>query len=124
MEYRVVIWGTGKDYERNRNILCFEEYKGNLEIVALVSRDKYANFLDHHKIINKYELEEFEYDYVIVFSRMYFKDIIEEATQMGVKRNKLINGSVFEIPYFDFRKYISLLEKPISIISNDCWGGF
>lgn len=124
MKYKVVIWGIGKDYEKNRNMLSFEEYKGNLEIVAMVSRDKYANCLDQHKIINKCELEEFEYDYVIAFSRMYFADIVEEAVQMGIKRNKVINGKVFEIPYFDFGKYVSLIENPISIVSNDCWGGY
>lgn len=30
---------------------------------------------------------------------------------------------MFEIPFFDFEKYVSLLENSISIISNDCWGG-
>lgn len=79
MKYKVVIWGIGKEYEQNRNILCFEEYKGNLEIVALVSRDKYAKCLDKHKIIDRYEIERYDYDYVIVFSKTYFKDIVEDA---------------------------------------------
>lgn len=56
LQYKVVIWGIGKEYEKNRNVLCFEEYKGNLEVVVMVSRDKYANYLDKHKIISKYEL--------------------------------------------------------------------
>lgn len=28
------------------------------------------------------------------------------------------------MPLFDFRRYINLVENPVTILSNDCWGGF
>lgn len=37
---RCIIWGTGNDYERLYNSIQFEAYKGNIEIVATVSKKK------------------------------------------------------------------------------------
>lgn len=124
MRYQVVIWGLGRDYEQARNGLCFEEYKGNLEIVAMVSRDQYANTLDGHPIIDKKQITSYAYDYIVIFAKNYFDEIVKEALNLGIEREKLINGQAFSIPFFDFEKYVALLRGHLSIVSNDCWGGF
>ncbi len=40
----------------------------------------------------------------------------------GIKK-KVINGAVLHIPGFDFADYIRLRENPVSLITNDCFGG-
>lgn len=41
----------------------------------------------------------------------------------GVCEEKIIRGSVFELPWFDLDEYIKLKEAKVSILSNYCAGG-
>lgn len=41
----------------------------------------------------------------------------------GVQENKILHGKIFQLPGFDFSKYIELLNSKVSIIANSCWGG-
>ena len=43
---------------------------------------------------------------------------------MGIDEDKIINGAVMTSPLFDFNRYIQLLKNRITILSDDCWGGY
>lgn len=80
---------------------------------------------DGYEVIDPTEILSRDFDYIIVVSSRYYREIAADAEKIagkGIKR-KVINGEVLYIPGFDFEKYISLRENPISIISNDCFGG-
>lgn len=121
--YQCLIWGINDEYNFLFNQIKFEIAKGNMEVKALISKDKYAKSLDGWEIIDKEEIHNFDFDYIIVFNELRFCEIVREAKELGVKEEKIINGKIFKIPYFDFVKYCRLIENPVSIISNDCWGG-
>lgn len=122
---RCIIWGTGNDYERLYNCIQFEVYKKNIEIIAVVSREKdiFGKYIDKMPLITKNAICNFEFDYIIICTSMYFNEICDEIQAMGIARNKVLNGNVFAYARFDFDKYIRLIENPITIISDDCWGG-
>lgn len=122
---KVVIWGIGADYERLINLIRFEILKSNIQVVALVAKrcDIVCNHFDGFKIISKEELAEYMYDYIIVTSTRYFEEILSETNAMGIERNKIISGHILNIPNFDFERYVKLIENPVTILSNDCWGG-
>lgn len=122
MMKKILIWGIGNRYNELKNIIDFEVLKGNIEIVAMVSRDKYANYVDGKKVIDKNEIENYEYDYIVIFAEK-FAEIKDEILTLGIGREKIIDGSIFKIPCFDFSRYSSLIENPVTIISDDCWGG-
>lgn len=124
--YKVIIWGIGDDYEKIHNQLLFEQYKENIEIAALVAKreDIYVNKKDGHPIIAKEQLKDYKFDYVIVTSTKFFDEIVKDAVDIGIERKKIINGKVLKIQNFDFARYSNLIENPITIISDDCWGGF
>jgi hypothetical protein len=44
---KVVIWGTGLDYDRYVNCFLAEELMGNIKILALVSRENQFSYLDN-----------------------------------------------------------------------------
>lgn len=121
--YQCLVWGINDEYNFLFNQIKFEIAKGNMEVKALISKDKYAKSLDGWEIIDKEEIHNFDFDYIIVFNELRFCEIVREAKELGVKEEKIINGKIFKIPYFDFVKYCGLIENPVSIISNDCWGG-
>lgn len=123
---KCVIWGAGGDYEQLLNQILFEIYKGNIEVEALVCRkeDKYCMSRDGFPVIIKEELRYIEYDWIIVTSSKYYKEIRQEAKCLNINETRVIDGEVLKIPLFDFKRYIELIVNPITILSDDCWGGY
>lgn len=122
---KVIIWGMGDNYEGLLNQILFEIYKGNISIEAIACRkkDKYCSMKDGFPVIVKEEINPDDFDYLIITSTKYFKEIKEEAKKLGIEENKIIDGQLFRQPLFDFAKYVSLIENPVTILSDDCWGG-
>lgn len=123
---RCVVWGVGEDYERTISQIKFEELKGNLEVVALVTtKDRYyGEVRDGYPLVRKKELRDLEYDFIIVLNTEHIEAIMEDIDTLGIDRRKVINGKVFRMPMFDFGRYISLVKDPVTILSDDCWGGY
>ena len=126
MAYKCVVWGIGNDYEIVINQLQFEVCKGNVEVVALVARqqDVIGKKLDGYSIILKEELKDIQFDYVVITSSLYYQEIRRQAIELGIDGNIIINGAVMNLPLFDFSRYTSLLKNRITILSDDCWGGY
>lgn len=123
---KVIIWGTGNDYERIINQIQFEVYKGNIEVVALVSKEDsvWAKEKDGYSLIGPDGIKEREYDFIVVVSSKYFMQIKQEAQNYGATENQIVNGLIFLKPLFDWNRYISLIKNPVTILSDDCWGGY
>ncbi len=128
MAYKCLIWGIGNDYEEIINQLQFEVLKGNIEILALVARpqDIVGKTLDGISIITKEEMRGggIGFDYLIIASKLYYKEIYKQAKEQGIGEDKIINGAVMTLPLFDFNRYIQLIKHRITILSDDCWGGY
>ncbi|KHD38327.1 hypothetical protein NL50_02145 [Clostridium acetobutylicum] len=121
--YKCLIWGVSDEYTMAYDKLLFETSKENLFIEALISKDKYAEYIDGKKVIDKAEISNYQFDYIIIFNNERYSDIKNEALELGIPERKILNGKVFFTSNFDFKRYCKLIENPISIISNDCWGG-
>lgn len=123
---KVIIWGIGREYEAMINQIQYEISKGNLEVSALIARpgDIIGNTLDGFKLIKKEDIWTYEFDYLIITSSRWYMDIKNEAVLLGVDENIIINGRVFKLPLFDFTRYVKLIENPLTIFSDDCWGGY
>lgn len=123
--YKVLIWGIGNDYDGYLNYIKFEELKNNIVVEALVckSQDRYSQIRDGYKVVVAEDVPKLEFDYIIVTSSLYYREIEKKIQELGVDVNKIIDVTVFTIPYFDFAKYVSLIENPVSIFCENCWGG-
>lgn len=121
-----LIWGFGKDYELIVNQIQYEIFKKNINILGIVCRstDKYCIYYDNFKLISRNEINEYNFDYIIIANKLSFNTIKEEALSLNIPAEKIIHSEVFELPFFDFSKYIQLIENPLTIISDDCWGGY
>ena len=126
MGKKCVIWGMGKGYEEILNQIRFEIYKENMEVIAVVCKpeDKYCGQRDGFPIISKEEMGGLDFEYVIISSYLFYREIQKEAIELGIEVNKIVNGQVFKIPLFDFGLYAELIENPVTILTDDCWGGF
>ncbi len=121
-----VIWGSGIIYESILNQVMFEIKKNNIEVIAIISNSDYtfSSSKDGFPVLPKEELYNLPFDYLIIASIDFYDEIKEEAILFGIKQNVIINGNIFNMPCFDWKRYISLVKEPITILSNDCWGGY
>lgn len=122
---RVLLWGMGIDYENALNPIHYEIMKGNIAVEAIVCKkiDMYCRKKDGFRVILKEEIVEHTFDYIIVLSSNKFTEIKREALELGVDEKQIINGMLLHQPLFDFGRYFSLVENPVTIFSDDCWGG-
>lgn len=119
--HEVLVWGIGASYDRLRNFIDNTQVKIN----ALISSyDEYIKSLDGIDVIKPEEIKNYNYEFIIVASQ-YFNEIVKIGMGGGEKisRDKFIPARVFELNGFDFNRYISVKNKNISIVSDDCWGG-
>lgn len=123
---KCLIWGNGGDYETVINQILFEIEKKNITVVGIVARheDIIGPKYDGFDVIEKGSIGDVEYDYIVITSSRYFEEIRKEIINIGIDSRKIINGQVLKIPHFDFGRYCSLIENPITILSDDCWGGY
>lgn len=121
-----VIWGNGGDYERIINQVKYEELKGNIEIAAVVAKrsEIFGSRRDGYPLISKEELRMIEFDVLIIASSIHYKEILTEAMDLGIPESHIINGRSFLLPLFDYGRYIRLVRDPVTILSDDCWGGY
>lgn len=126
MNKKVVFWGTGGGYEQILNQILFEITRGNLSVEALVCKKEDIYFPRRYSfpIITKEELTDVSFDYLVIATKGYFKEIKKEAMDLGIPERIIIDGNVFTLPLFDFERYCQLLENPVTILSDDCWAGY
>lgn len=121
----IVIWGNREQYDLFINQIKAEEEKGNICVVGIVAEDFVCvgGEYDGYKVIDKEELCVGKIDCVLVTSVQFHYHIAKEEILSINPDVEVINARVLNIPLFDFKRYWLLLEKKISIIANNCWGG-
>lgn len=121
---KILIWGLGKDYNSHLNLLKVYEEKGDIEIVAVTAKDvPDYNTLDSWTIVSANDIYDLEYDYILIFNAQFFSEIKNSIVSMGIEANKILNGKILDLPYFEWEKYLEIYNSRISIISCNCWGG-
>lgn len=122
--FRILIWGLGRNYDYYIKAIKYHELIGELEVIGVTDEKFLYTCLDGYRFIPKSQISSYDIDYIVVTSEQYFSEIIAEAMELGFSEQKLILAKIFCMPEFDFGKYHKLLESRVSIIANNCWGGF
>lgn len=122
-ECKAIIWGLGIDYDKYINLIHYQELLGNLEIVGITGEKTIYAKVDNYSFVKKEELLNLEFDIIIVVNDDEFLKIRKEITERGIDKSKVVHGKVFSLPNFNMKKYMSLLKNPLTIFSNNCWGG-
>lgn len=121
---RVLLWGMGKEYNTNINSIKYFETTNQFEVIGVISSENHSfRQLDGYRVYNDTELNLIDYDYIIVMSEKYFKDIQHNLITRKVDKKKIISYKVLLLPGVKFEHYIRLFQNCPTIISNNCWGG-
>ena len=126
MAYRLVLWGVGNKYNALLNRIHDFEKEDQIRIVGVTANDGMprARELDGYRIFPKNELNEQDFDYVVVLNERHFGEIRKEIETLLGTPEKVLSYRVFEIPNLrSFGDYVDLKEERLTILSNNCWGG-
>lgn len=122
--YKCVLWGTGAIFSENINLIRYYEVKGDLQIIAVTSKDGSYNSVLGYKWCSKQEMSSLKFDIVIVMTtRNQYISIVQEAENMGIAGDKIIPYDVFQRPEMNVEKYLQLKKSPPTIFANNCMGG-
>lgn len=117
---RIIIFGTGRMYERHRQELS------KLPIVAFLDNDpnKQGTTLDGIIIISPSNIHQFNYDYIFIMS-VHYKEMREQLLVQGVPSSCIIDSeykgfldNLYEIKYY-FKKQDHNDRKNILLCSHD-----
>lgn len=124
MVYKCVIWGTGKIFWRELNVIKYHEMCKRLEIVAVTSKDASLHNIAGYPFVLSKDLFLLQYDFIIVMTeKITYQEIKKDATWYNIDINKMVFWEVFSRNEIDLQKYFYLRQNPVSIFSNNCWGG-
>lgn len=121
-QYEVLIWGYGRKYNENINIIRYQELLGTIKVLGIIDRKEMYTRLDGYSVFKLSDINKLKFDYMLITSEEFFYEICEMAIGMDIERNKIVPLRVFLLPEFDFRKYVRLVKSKVSIIANLCWG--
>lgn len=115
LKYKVVIHGTGIEYNMYYSRIAFFEAQGNYEVIGISSEDKYFSILDGYKFIPEEKLSDVEFDYIFVTNKQKF------IRNVGSKfEEKAIPIEVLDIPNFNFNRWLKIRNSKLTIVSNTC----
>jgi len=122
--YNIVLWGAGAVYNKHLNTLKLYEKVGELKVVGITAKAlQGVKKLDGYKVYSTEELGLLEYDYLMIMNERNFREIVDEAIQAGVSKDKIISYRILELPEINFDDYFKLRASKVTIISDNCWGG-
>lgn len=121
---RVIIWGTGKTYNKYINLIKYHEKIGNITVVGAASNTTVFNNILGYKYIDKKNIKDMIFDAVIYMGdEKLFKEIKKEAINLGIDEKKIILYKALTIPNLNLNKYMEVVKNVPTIFANDCWGG-
>lgn len=122
--YNIILWGIGAIYNSYINTIKYLEFKQEINIIGVTARGySFIDDIDGYPNIKKTEIIKIDFDYIIIMSKKGEVEIISEALELGITRDKILPYKILDLPCFDFSEYIKLKNSRVSIISDNCWGG-
>lgn len=123
--YRFILWGSAVDY----NLFCKwfepEVLKGKMLIEGIMLNEEGAfGELDGIPVISPEELLNLEYDYLVDMNRQNREMVAKIRELLQIPREKVIPVKVFGQPFFDLTRWINVQKRNVSIVANNCWGGY
>lgn len=123
---KVVVWGSIIDFDKYSRSFELEILKGNMSIEALIINEEgLFSYVDGVPVFPAEYLLQGNYDYIVNLNvganLQISKDILK---LLQISNDKIISGKVFTLPYFDLQKWHEVKISKVSIMANQCWGGY
>lgn len=104
MRKRLLLWGLGRDFKKLWPYYRKEEKKGYITWTGGID-GKRTGWEKHFPVLPKAVLSSKQFDYLIISSTDYYWEIKQEAASMGVREEQIVDGRIFGVEDFDFRRF-------------------
>lgn len=123
--YKCLLYGTGYQSGRHINLIKYFEIIEEIVVVGIAARDKKYSKLFGYNFVEKEDINNIEFDIVVVMTDdKFFREIEQDLIKMGVNEKCIIPCKALKLYEFSFEKYIALKGSRISIFSINCWGAY
>lgn len=117
----VIIWGYGRQYNEILLNIRYFQLNGQIRVLGIITnQDMYMKHIDGFAVYRPQDTKSLKYDICILCQD---EKTIDEVSAFAV-REKIVLSRVLKVPYFDFSKYLSLMNSPVSIVSQNCFAGY
>lgn len=114
---RIIICCCGAAYQGRREKIKQLEQQGEIRVVGVTDKKLVPGVtFDGWPVIPREKIGEYSFDSIVVFSYHSEREIKEELIEQGVE-SRVIE---FDLPF----RSIEGSSNGISILCNNCWGGF
>lgn len=120
---KVVIWGTAIAYAEYVQMMNHYVTIGDFAIAGIIIEESYASFSTEYPSLTIKDLEDIQFDYLLICANEQFGAIRQKANILGIPEYKILSAVALKVPNFRLKKYIELKNSNLSIIANNCWGG-
>lgn len=124
--YTAVIWGVGSEFARNYNGIRLQEQLGCLKVLGVLAKERgiYKKVYGYPSV--EYDdIFDMHPDLIILNAREEKRaTVYHMAAEAGMDRGRILRGDVFNLPEFKLDRYMELRDNPVSIICDNCFGGF
>lgn len=123
--YDIFFWSCHSELPPFSSIINYELLANNIELLCFTGNSSGTQFNLPSPFIPVSDALEHNYDYIIIASETYEKEILNTLLNTySISSDKIILGSVFKLSFFNLSEYIQLKQKKISIIAESCYGGY
>lgn len=120
---RILLWGAGLGFLNNYACIKLQEFMGTIEIVGITDKNEYYEQPGGYQYVPPKDICKNKIEYIVVTTNKFYQEIRKEAVALGFLESHILPIKVFQYPFFDFKKYVELIESKVTIIANNCWGG-
>lgn len=121
---RVIIGGLGLYYSQYINCIRIQEGMGEIRVLGVTDFQKRYLYLDGYKFIPIDEVDPSKVDFIVITDEKNFKEYFRMMVGKGFCEDQIVQAKAFLLPEFRFSEYVKLVKSHVSIIANNCWGGY
>lgn len=120
--FRCLVWGSGKVFNDNINLLLFFEMKREIVLAGITGNDTAFSRISDISFVPKSQIDCSNYDIVIIMSDKRV-EIEKEAISCGFAEEQILWYKSLHIPNLNLKKFMDLKKSLPSILVHNCWGG-
>lgn len=121
---KCLIWGNGSIFRQNVNMIRYHEMVGHFKVIGITSKQIDCSMWEEWACFAVAELRFCECDFIIVMAQNEnCREIMKEAIKRGVPKERIFTYRILQQKYLNIERLVQIRKAPLTIFSNNCWGG-
>jgi len=121
---KCLLWGFGNCFLENINMVRYHEMRGHFQVIGITANSFGYSEWGGYRFVDIEERKCLEYDFIIIMAKdRACREIMKEALECGIPQEKIFTYRILRHEKIELDRYIQIRKEPLTIFSNNCWGG-